>query len=150
MPKFHKDELDSGYAKYQEYHLDLLHTQRSLDLFLGTGSDLVYSGLIMQLLCNEVMDRLYSVICPEYTPIVKPRKLVFSPANCHLYESHIEQAKQLLMLNSNVLDYRPVELELKGPITDFSAFKTIEDVKQVASIAGYSPNWGNYKAELHG
>jgi dihydrofolate reductase/thymidylate synthase len=149
-PKFHQDELDSGYARYQEYHLDLHHTQRSLDLFLGTGSDLIYSGLIMQLLCNEVSDRLYNVMQPEHGPIVKPRKLVFSPSNCHLYENHIEQAKQLLMLNSNVLDYQPVALELKGPITDFSAFKTIEDVKEVASIRNYRPNLGDYKAELHG
>ena len=150
VPKFHQDELDSGFAKYQEYHLDLHHTQRSLDLFLGTASDLIYSGLIMQLLCDEVANRLYHPFCPEYGPIVKPRKLAFAPANCHLYETHIEQAKQLLMLNSNVLNYQPVKLELKGPITDFSVFKTIEDVKEVVNIQNYCPNWGNYKATLHG
>jgi dihydrofolate reductase/thymidylate synthase len=150
VPKFHQGEFNSGFAQYQEYHLDLHHTQRSLDLFLGTASDLIYSGLIMQLLCNEVADRLYNVMQPEAGPRVKPRKLVFSPSNTHLYESHIEQAKQLLMLNSTVLDYSPVTLSLKSPITDFSQFKTIEDVRQAATITGYQPNWGNYKAELHG
>lgn len=150
VPKFHKDELDSGYAKYQEYHLDLHHTQRSLDLFLGTGSDLIYSGLIMQLLCKEVSNRLYGFNNPDNSPVVKPRKLVFQPSNAHIYESHIKQAKQLLMLNSNVLNYKPVTIQLKSPITDFCSFKTIEDVKKVIQLNGYSPNWGNYKVELYG
>jgi thymidylate synthase len=146
VPKWHKDDLSSG----QEYSLDLHHTQRSLDLFLGTGSDLIYSGLLMHLLCNEVKNRLYNINDPEQSPIVKPRKLVFSPSNTHIYESHINQSKQLLMLNSNVLNYQPVKLQLKGPITDFASFKTIESVKQVAQLDNYNPNWGNYTAKLHG
>lgn len=38
----------------------------------------------------------------------------------------------------------------QSPITDFSAFKTIEDVKQVAQSNNYNPNWGNYSFELLG
>lgn len=143
VPKWHKDELDSGYAKFQEYYLDLHHTQRSLDLFLGTGSDLIYSGLLMHLLCQEVENRL----CGVY---IKPRKLVFTPANTHIYESHIPQAEQLLIMNSNIKSYSPVKLKLQGPIAEFGSYKTIEDVKQVAVLEGYNPHWGNYKGELHG
>jgi thymidylate synthase len=150
VPKWHKDDLANGYAPYQEYMLDLHHTQRSLDLMCGTGADLIYSGLLMHLLCDEVENQLYDVNNPYQSPKVTPRKLIFSPSNAHIYSSHIEQAKQLLMLNSNVLNYQPVKLQLRGPITDFSSFKTIEDVKQVVQLDNYQPNWGNYKFELLG
>lgn len=147
VPKLHEE---SGHFPCQEYYLDLHHTQRSLDLFLGTGSDLIYSGLLMHLLCDEVANRVYDVNNPESAPVIKPRKLVFSPSNTHIYESHLEQAKQLLMLNSNVKSYSPAKLQLQSPITDFTAFKTIEDVKQVISLNNYNPSQGNYNAKLYG
>lgn len=150
VPKWHKDELDSGFAKCQEWLLDLHHTQRSLDLMCGTGSDLIYSGLLMHLLCKEVANRLYGVNSPEQTSIIKPRKLVFSPSNVHIYESHIKGAKQLLLLNSQSNNYSPAKISLESPITDFGSFKTIEDVKKVVSIKNYNPYWGNYNFELLG
>lgn len=145
VPKYHQDDLDSGY--HQEYYLDLHHTQRSLDLLCGTASDLIYSSLIMQLLCNEVADRLYN---GEAGPYIYPRKLVFSPSNTHIYESHIAQAKQLLVMNSNVKSYESVTLELQGPIRNFTHFKSVEDVKQVAKITGYKPVSGEYEFQLLG
>lgn len=144
VPKWHKEE-----CTYQEYYLDLQHTQRSLDLMTGTASDLIYSGLLMQYLCNEVTNRLYNVAQPENIPFIYPRKLVFAPANTHIYEKHIEQAKELLMLNIDAV-YEPVRLYLKGPIVDFTRFKTIEDVKEVANIRGYKPVEGQYNFELIG
>jgi thymidylate synthase len=148
--KWHEDELNSGYSPYQEWYLDLQHTQRSLDLMCGTGSDLIYSGLLMHLLCNEVSNRMYNVNSPEQTPVIKPRKLVFSPANTHIYEPHIKGAKQLLLLNSQLDSYSHAKISLQGPIYDFSSFKTIEDVKQVVTLKDYNPNGGNYNFELLG
>lgn len=142
--KWHKDELNNG---YQEWYLDLHHTQRSLDLMCGTGSDLIYSGLIMNLLCDEVSNRVAS---EARKPIIKPRKLVFSPSNVHVYESHIKEAKQLLLLNSKSNNYSPAKISLQEPIRDFSLFKTIEDVKEVVNLKNYNPNWGNYSFELLG
>ena len=148
VPKWPQD--DSGYAPAQEWFLDLHHTQRSLDLFLGTGADLIYSGLIMHLLCQEITNSLYCVESPESTPIISPRKLVFTPSNAHIYESHIATAKKLLLMNDKTNYYKPVQLILQGPITNFNEFKTIEDVKQVAELKGYNPNWGEYSAKLYG
>ncbi len=128
---------------YQEWYLDLHHVQRSLDLMCGTGSDLIYSGLIMHLLCDEVSNRIQ-------TTVIKPRKLVFSPSNVHIYESHIKEAKQLLLLNSQSNNYSPAKISLQGPICDFSSFKTIENVKQVVTLKNYSPHCGNYTFELLG
>jgi thymidylate synthase len=150
VPKWHEDELNSGYSPYQEWYLDLHHTQRSLDLMCGTGSDLIYSGLIMHLLCGEVSNRMYNVNSPEQTPIIKPRKLVFSPSNVHIYESHIKEAKQLLLLNSQSNNYSPARISLQGPICDFTQYKTIEEIKQVVNLKNYNPNWGNYNFELLG
>jgi thymidylate synthase len=123
------------------FYLDLHHTQRSLDLMCGTGSDLVYSGLLMHLLCNEITERTKA--------LVLPRKLIFSPVNVHIYESHIVQAKELLMLNHLVDSYSPVKLHLTSPII-FSNFKTIEDIKQVATLESYKPQPGQYSFELLG
>lgn len=148
--KWHEDELNNGYSPYQEWYLDLHHTQRSLDLMCGTGSDLIYSGLIMHLLCNEVSNRMYNVNSPEQTPIIKPRKLVFSPSNVHIYESHIKEAKQLLLLNSQSNNYSPAKISLQGPICNFTQYKTIEKIKQVVDLKNYNPNWGNYNFELLG
>jgi thymidylate synthase len=150
VPKWHEDELNSGYSPYQEWYLDLHHTQRSLDLMCGTGSDLIYSGLIMHLLCDEVSNRMYNVNSPEQTPIIKPRKLVFSPSNVHIYESHIKETKQLLLLNSQSNNYSPAKISLQGPICDFTQYKTIEEIKQVVNLKNYNPNWGNYNFELLG
>lgn len=104
----------------------------------------------MHLLCKEVANRLYGVNSPEQTSIIKPRKLVFSPSNVHIYESHIKGAKQLLLLNSQSNNYSPAKISLESPITDFGSFKTIEDVKKVVSIKNYNPYWGNYNFELLG
>lgn len=79
------------------WKLDLHHTQRSLDICCGLGPDLIYSGLLMNLLCQEVG--------------ALPGKLVFAPVNVHIYKSHIPQFHQHI-LDTPFVEEQPVTLQL--------------------------------------
>jgi thymidylate synthase len=123
------------------WYLDLHHTQRSLDLMCGTGSDLIYSGLLMKLLCSEINFRTGAhVTC---------RKLVFSPSNAHIYKSHFEEAYRLLG-NYNFTKADKARVLFDGHCPHFKSFQTIEDVKQFCVLEGYNPSPIKYNFGLVG
>jgi thymidylate synthase len=62
--------------------LDLLWTQRSADVFLGLPYDFAMYGLLLLMLAKGSNYR--------------PGRLTASLGDCHLYNNHIEQAKQQL------------------------------------------------------
>lgn len=62
--------------------LSLMWQQRSADLFLGLPYDFVMYGLFLELLCEGL----------KY----KPGQLICSLGDCHLYNNHVEQAKEYL------------------------------------------------------
>jgi hypothetical protein len=69
------------------WKLNLHHTQRSLDLVNGAAADLVYSGLLMELLCELLNDE-------EPGSWVDAGTLVFAPVNVHIYENHLDGITQ--------------------------------------------------------
>lgn len=62
--------------------LSLMWQQRSADLFLGLPYDFVMYGLLLEMLCEGLG--------------YEPGQLVASLGDCHLYNNHIEQAKEYL------------------------------------------------------
>jgi thymidylate synthase len=62
--------------------LNLIWHQRSCDLLLGVGANIASYGLLLMLLCKESG--------------LKPGELVGTLADCHIYENHMEAAKQLI------------------------------------------------------
>lgn len=65
--------------------LNLLWNQRSADIFLGLPYDFAMYGLLLLMLAKGTG--------------YKPGQLVASLGDCHLYNNHIEQAKQQLSRN---------------------------------------------------
>lgn len=68
----------SGDGKY----LDCMMTQRSADLFLGLPFNILSYGLLTHMVAHVTG--------------LKPRKLVISIGDAHLYQNHLEQAKKQL------------------------------------------------------
>jgi thymidylate synthase len=66
-------------------YLDLLWTQRSVDVFLGLPYDIAIYGLLL----------LYLAEGAGY----KPGRLVAQLGDCHLYSNHLEAAKELVQRN---------------------------------------------------
>ena len=63
-------------------YVDLMFTMRSLDIFLGCGYDVAHYAMLLKLICAQVN--------------MKPRTLILSVADAHLYVNHLDQAKELL------------------------------------------------------
>ena len=76
--------------------LDLLWTQRSADVFLGLPYDFAMYGLLLLMLAKGSGYR--------------PGRLTASLGDCHLYNNHIEQAKQQLSRDFRGLPHVGVDL----------------------------------------
>lgn len=85
-------------------YLDLVWTQRSVDSFLGLPFNIASYGLLLLLLAREAG--------------LKPGVLSGSLADLHLYENHVDQAKEQLSRPMRDLPY--VELNDKGSIFDWT------------------------------
>ena len=85
-------------------YLDLVWTQRSVDSFLGLPFNIASYGLLLLLLAREAG--------------LKPGVLSGSLADLHLYENHVDQAKEQLSHPMRDLPY--VELNDKGSIFDWT------------------------------
>ena len=62
--------------------VDLMWQQRSADVFLGLPYDIVMYGLLLQMIAEGNN--------------LKPGQLIASLGDCHLYNNHLEQAKEQL------------------------------------------------------
>ncbi len=129
------------------WRLDLHHTQRSLDVINGCGPDLVYSGLLMELIADYLTGQTNSA--------VKPGKLIFAPVNVHVYENHFENARLMFSKrdlkaqeqNSNLRLNKPDIL--KSVMSGYNP-QTISEVKELFTILGYEPELCTLKFLLNG
>ena len=62
--------------------MDLIWTQRSVDVFLGLPYDIAIYGLLLEMLAKGAG--------------LKPGQLIGQLGDCHLYNNHLEQAKEYL------------------------------------------------------
>ena len=138
-------------TKPNAWHLDLHHYQRSLDVMCGTNADLVYSGLLMQIIADEVSNCLYDVNELESSPVVSPRKLVYSLGNAHIYASHMTGAYELLKTcKSESYEAYPQPTVTSNSPLDFKSIRSVTDAKLAFQLNNYIATPGNYCFELIG
>jgi thymidylate synthase len=109
--------------------MDLMWQQRSADVFLGLPYDFAMYGLLLLMLAKGA----------GYTP----GELLVSLGDCHLYNNHIDQAKQQLDRSFRKLPFVSVDRGLtiiEGGITI--------PTKEMINISGYEPHPA-IKAELN-
>lgn len=82
--------------------MDLCFIMRSVDCICGLGSDIASYALLLYLLCKETG--------------YKPGHVIAQLMNCHIYENHMEGAKELLKRESFSL-----------PTLEITNFKSIYD-----------------------
>ena len=104
--------------------LDLLWTQRSADVFLGLPYDFAMYGLLLLMLAKGSGYR--------------PGRLTASLGDCHLYNNHIEQAKQQLSRDFRGLPYVGVDLGIfiAEGAGDFVTIPT----KNMIHLSDYNPH----------
>ena len=69
--------------------MDLIWTQRSVDVFLGLPYDIAIYGLLLEMLAKGAG--------------LKPGQLIGQLGDCHLYNNHLDQAKEYLDRPKRVL-----------------------------------------------
>ena len=109
--------------------MDLMWNQRSADVFLGLPYDFAMYGLLLLMLAKRT----------DYTP----GQLIVSLGDCHLYNNHIDQAKEQLSRDFRKLPNVSVDWGLT--ITEGGI--TIPTHKMI-NISGYEPH-PPIKAELN-
>ena len=104
--------------------LDLLWNQRSADVFLGLPYDFAMYGLLLLMLAKGSGYR--------------PGRLTASLGDCHLYNNHIEQAKQQLSRNFRGLPNVGVDLGIfiAEGAGDFVTIPT----KNMIHLSDYNPH----------
>ena len=109
-------------------HVDLIWQQRSADIFLGLPYDIAMYGLLLELIAKGAN--------------LKPRKLIGSLGDCHLYNNHLEQAKTQLKR-----EFKPLpSLQLNKGIEIINNKLSIPEHKDVV-LKGYNPD-PTIKADL--
>jgi thymidylate synthase len=95
--------LPCCHYSYQFYvnndKLELLWIQRSSDLMIGVPSDAILAALMVLTIAKETG--------------LRPGAIKMSLGDCHIYEEHVDQAKQYLM-NTIVAEQTPIEYEYVG------------------------------------
>lgn len=109
--------------------MDLMWQQRSADVFLGLPYDFAMYGLLLLMLAKAT----------EYVP----GELLVSLGDCHLYNNHIEQAKQQLDRSFRKLPFVSVDRGL-----DIIGGGITIPTKEMINISGYDPHPA-IKAELN-
>ena len=104
--------------------MDLMWNQRSADVFLGLPYDFAMYGLLLLMLAKGT----------GYTP----GQLITSLGDCHLYNNHIDQAKQQLSRNFRDLPFVSVDWGL-DVMEGAGGFLRIPTHKMI-NISGYDPH----------
>lgn len=81
--QFYVDKLNN------EYFISIHMYQRSADVFLGLPFNITSTSLLLYIICNECNRRSQS---NNY----KPKNVIISLGDIHLYEEHLEMAKKQL------------------------------------------------------
>ena len=113
-----------GFQVYiNDGQLDLMWNQRSADVFLGLPYDIAMYGLLLELLAK--------------TFGYKPGKLIGSLGDCHLYNNHLDQAKEQLSRKLSILP--KIKIDKSITLTGFdNQYVGIPDVKDIQLI-DYNP-----------
>lgn len=113
-----------GFQVYiNDGQLDLMWNQRSADVFLGLPYDIAMYGLLLELLAK--------------TFGYKPGRLIGSLGDCHLYNNHLEQAKEQLSRKLSILP--KIKIDKSITLTGFdNQYVGIPDVKDIQLI-DYNP-----------
>jgi thymidylate synthase len=109
--------------------LDLMWTQRSADVFLGLPYDIAMYGLLLELLAKGAG--------------LKPGRLISQLGDCHLYNNHIDQAKEYISRTNKALP----TLDLQEGIRISNYKKLIIPQVEDIQIKDYYPHPA-IKAEL--
>lgn len=112
--------------------MDLMWNQRSADVFLGLPYDFAMYGLLLLMLAKGT----------GYTP----NELIVSLGDCHLYNNHIDQAKEQLSRDFRKLPFVSVDWGL-DVVEGAGSFLRIP-TRNMINIAGYDPH-PPIKAELN-
>ncbi len=94
------------------YGLSCMYTMRSNDLFLGNPMNTASYALLTHMIAQIVN--------------MEPLELVYSCADCHIYNNHFEQVKE--MLSRPLILSQPAKLWLNEEIDDIDKF-TLDDIK---------------------
>ena len=78
--------------------MDLIWTQRSVDVFLGLPYDIAIYGLLLEMLAKGAG--------------LKPGRLIGQLGDCHLYNNHLEQAKEYLDRPKRIFRLRIVYMNI--------------------------------------
>ena len=109
-----------GFQVYiNDGQLDLMWNQRSADVFLGLPYDIAMYGLLLELLAK--------------TFGYKPGKLIGSLGDCHLYNNHLEQAKEQLSRKLSILPKINIEksITLPGDVNNYVGIPSINDIQLI-------------------
>ena len=109
--------------------LDLMWQQRSADVFLGLPYDIAMYALLLELLAKGAN--------------LKPGRLIGQLGDCHLYNNHIEQAKEFLTRTPRIMP--TLEFE-HGVFIDSLGILHIPEINEI-NINNYNP-LPNIKAPL--
>ncbi len=112
--------------------MDLMWNQRSADVFLGLPYDFAMYGLLLLMLAKGT----------DYTP----GQLIVSLGDCHLYNNHIDQAKEQLSRDFRELPNVSIDWGL-DVVEGAGGFLRIPTHKMI-NISGYDPH-PPIKAELN-
>ena len=113
--------------------MDLMWQQRSADVFLGLPYDIVMYGLLLEMLAKHAG--------------LRPGQLIGQLGDCHLYNNHIEQAKEYIARPVRVLPTLELDktISIQSTITmDDKANKrhefelTFPEMKDIR-LKGYNP-----------
>ena len=104
--------------------MDLMWNQRSADVFLGLPYDFAMYGLLLLMLAKGT----------DYTP----GQLIVSLGDCHLYNNHIDQAKEQLSRDFRELPNVSVDWGL-DVVEGAGGFLRIPTHKMI-NISGYEPH----------
>lgn len=108
-------DLPCCHYSYQFYvregkYLDILWTQRSVDMMIGLPADIVFAAVWLITLANEIG--------------LLPGTIHMSLGDCHIYDSHIESAEAYLDNVANAKSGIPVKYEYSAPVGfDFCKFE---------------------------
>lgn len=87
--------------------LSLMMTQRSVDVFLGCPFNIAQYAIIMLLLCHMTG--------------MQPGEFIWSGGDVHLYNNHVEQARE--QLTRDVLMYKSPTVSFNHEFSSFDDFK---------------------------